>query len=72
VPDIHHAVYAAEVKTRKTVPTWLRRAMAQAVAAQRGAQLPIVVLHETGTRLTDDLVVVRFGDLPRPEGEDAA
>lgn len=61
-PDIQHPVYAVEVKSRKTLPAWLRTAMAQAIAAQRGAQLPVVILHETGTLHADDLVLVRFAD----------
>ena len=79
VPDVEHPAFAVEVKSRKTLPTWLHNAMTQAIAARRGAQLPLVILHETGTRHADDLVLVRFGawlawfgDLPRPEGEDAA
>ena len=62
VPDVAHPTLAVEVKTRKTLPAWLRTGMAQAVAAQRPGQLPIVVLHETGARHADDLVVVRLGD----------
>jgi hypothetical protein len=50
--------------------------MAQAVAAQQAGQLPLVVLHEAGTRHADDLVCLRlgdwcdwFGELPQPEGK---
>ncbi len=74
-PDIAHPVFAVEVKTRKTLPAWLRTAMAQAVAAQCGEQIPVVVLHQAGDRYADDLVVVRmadwvarFGTLHRLEG----
>jgi hypothetical protein len=62
VPDIAHDVYSIEVKSRKTLPTWLREAVAQAVAAQRGTQLPVAILHQRGTRHDDDLVVLRLAD----------
>ena len=62
VPDVEHPAFAVEVKSRKTLPTWLRNAMAQAIAAQRGAQLPVVILHENGGHHADDLVLVRFAD----------
>lgn len=45
-PDVQHAVYAVEVKHRKRLPDWLHEAMAQARAAQRDGQIPLVVLHE--------------------------
>ena len=74
MPDI----YIIEVKSRKMLPQWPRRALAQAQAAQRDGQLSMVVLHQTGTRHADDLVVVRLGDLEdwcsrlqRPDGEAA-
>ena len=62
VPDVQHDLFAIEVKHRRRLPTWLRAAVAQALAAQRGRQVPIVVLHEHGTHHADDLVVLRLGD----------
>jgi len=76
VPDIAHPVYSVVVKSRKSLSAWLRTAMAQAVAAQRPGQRPLVILHKTGARHADDLVMVRLGDfqewngtLPQRDGE---
>ena len=76
VPDVQHDAFAVEVKHRRHLPGWLREAVAQALAAQRDGQLPLVVLHEAGTRHADDLVCLRLGDfedwhgrLHRPDGE---
>ncbi len=62
VPDIKHRWLSIEVKSRKTLPAWLHTAMSQAVAAIRGVQLPVVILHQTGARHDDDIVCVRLGD----------
>jgi hypothetical protein len=67
-PDIAHPVYSVEVKARKSLPTWLHTAMMQAIAAQRGGQMPVVILHQTGTRHAEDLVVVRLGDFENWHG----
>lgn len=61
-PDIHHPAYAFEIKHRKSIPDWLKDALAQALASRRDEQLPIVVLHEAGKRHTTDLVLMRFAD----------
>jgi hypothetical protein len=47
----------------KSLPAWLKHAMAQAEAAARDGKVPVVVLHERGQRHADDLVVLRLGDL---------
>jgi len=62
VPDVAHPWLAVEVKSRQRLPAWLREALAQAVAAARDGQLPIVVLHQCGERHDDDLVVVTLQD----------
>ena len=62
VPDIAHDFLAIEVKERRHLPGWLLDGMAQAVAAARGGQMPIVVLHQAGDRYEDALVVVRLKD----------
>lgn len=61
-PDVRHPRYAIENKLRKRLPVLLSSAMRQAVAAIRGTQIPIVILHETGKRYDDDFVVLRMRD----------
>jgi hypothetical protein len=61
-PDIAHPRLSVEVKHRKTLPAWLVDAMAQARAAARDGQTPIVVLHQNGQRHDDDLVVIAIAD----------
>ena len=62
-PDVEHPLLALEVKHRKELPQWLKEAMAQAEAAARDDKLPVVVLHEAGSRHSEDLVVLRLADL---------
>src|SRR5687768_7317958 len=62
-PDIAHSRLSIECKHRKTVPAWLREAMAQAVAAARDDQIPVAILHEQGRRHDGDLCVLRLADL---------
>jgi hypothetical protein len=61
-PDIAHARWALEVKLRSHLPSLLTDAMDQAVKSIRGEQIPLVVLHEKGTRYDDDLVCLRLVD----------
>jgi hypothetical protein len=54
-----------EVKSRATLPAWLKHAVQQAeVAASQAVspRLPIVQLHEVGGRVVDDLIVLRAGE----------
>ena len=62
VPDIDHPWLSVECKSKKTIPAWLRDAMAQAVAAMRDGQLPLVVLHQAGRRHDNDYMVLRLRD----------
>lgn len=64
-PDVAHPTLAVEVKARKTLPSWLHDAMAQAIAAVRGDQTPIVILHQNGQRYDGAYCVVRLRDLQR-------
>ena len=57
-----HGTLSIEVKDRKALPKWISEAMEQAIASQRGSQIPIVVLHEKGMRANDNLVMIRLGD----------
>ena len=51
------------MKHRDKVPDWLKEAMAQAVRNSPGADhLPIAVLHESGQRHSEDLVIIRLSD----------
>ena len=69
VPDVAHAWLSIEVKHRRTVPEWLLDAMAQAVAAVRGEQLPVAILHQHGTPHCEDLIVIRLADFRAWFGE---
>ena len=56
--------FALEAKHRKEIPSWLRAAINQAEVngMKRGSDwLPLVVLHEGGTRYEDSLVLLRLG-----------
>lgn len=61
-PDVAHELWAIECKTRKALPALLKAAMVQAKAAVRGSQIPLVVLHQTGQRHSEDFVVLRMVD----------
>jgi len=61
-PDVVTAWLAVEVKHRKTLPAWLKGALAQAARNAGEAQLPVVVLHECSQQHEGDLVVLRLGD----------
>lgn len=56
------SVFSLCERSRKTLPTWLHAAMAQAVQAARPGQLPLCVLHQAKARHDDDLVVLRLKD----------
>lgn len=51
-----------EVKHRKTLPQWIKKAVGQAVAAAGPHRVPLAVLHEKGQRYDDSLVVMRMRD----------
>lgn len=75
-PDIKHPLFAVECKTRAALPVLLKEAMAQAKAAVRGEQVPLVVLHQRGARHSEDYVCMRLADfealhgaVPVEEGE---
>lgn len=80
-PDIEHPILSLEAKSRQVLPAWIKYAVSQARAANKtGEKLPVVVLHEVGTRYDNDLYVIPgrefvdwFGDfiayLIKVEGE---
>ncbi len=59
--DVVHPWLSVEVKTRKALPAWLLDAMAQARRNSPASRLPIVVLHQVGSRHDGDLVVLTLG-----------
>lgn len=61
-PDVRHQWLCIETKTRKKLPLWLTEAIRQAEAVATSDQLPVAILHEAGTRLSQALVVMRLAD----------
>jgi len=61
-PDIRHPWLSIEVKSRKTLPAWIKDAVSQARAAATEHQLPVAILHQEGGRHGLDLVVMRLKD----------
>jgi hypothetical protein len=68
VPDVYHPALSIEVKARKCIPAWIQDAMKQAEASARYGQLPVAVLHQSGQRYRDALVLVRLGDFGEEGG----
>ncbi len=62
-PDITHDRLSIEVKSRKRLPAWIENAMRQAEASAKDGQLPVVVLHQDGSRYADCLAVLRLEDM---------
>lgn len=60
--DVSHAWLSVECKHRKEIPTWLKMAMWQARTNAAADKLPVVILHESGQRHADNLVVIRMAD----------
>ena len=69
MPDVETTAYSVEVKHRKALPAWLESAMRQAEANATPGKLAIVVLHESGRRHENNLVVVRMRDFEEWFGE---
>lgn len=62
VPDVEHPLWSVEVKHWAQLPARVLDAMSQAIAASRGDQVPIAVLHQAGEEHGSDLVVIRLDD----------
>jgi len=60
--DVETEAYSVEVKSRKSLPAWLLSAVNQAHRNCAAGKLPLVVLHQTGQRRVNDLVVMRLGE----------
>jgi hypothetical protein len=61
-PDIAHPWLSLEVKHRRRLPQWLSKALMQAEQSAAPGQLPLVVVHEAGTRYGQSLVLLRLND----------
>ncbi len=62
-PDIEHAALSIEVKSRKSLPVWLLKALNQAQAASKdGKKMPVVVLHQDHAPYAHSLVVLKLKD----------
>lgn len=68
-PDIAHPRWALEIKSRKNMPVLLRDAMDQAQKAAdwikkrgEGYRVPVVIIHQDGTRHLNDMVVLTLAD----------
>ena len=61
-PDVTSSWLAVEVKTRRRLPAWLLDALQQARAGCSETRLPLVILHQVGSRHGDDLVLLSLGD----------
>ncbi|MCS7260607.1 MAG: hypothetical protein NZ765_07485 [Anaerolineae bacterium] len=75
--DVVNGWLSVEVKTRRQLPKWLHEALQQARAGAGEGQLAVAILHQTGDRYDDAVVLIRlrdfeawFGNLEQcPEGE---
>jgi hypothetical protein len=66
---VQHEWLSVECKHRKSLLLWIADGMAQAVAAAKPDQLPIVVLHQARTPHGDDVVMVKLRDFTAWFGE---
>ena len=60
--DVDAGWCAVEVKSRKSIPAWLKKAVHQARTGARPDQFPVVVVHETGSEYLDAVVVMSMRD----------
>lgn len=60
----------AEIKHRKTLPQWLKDALAQVTQHAGPNELAIAVLHESRMPYDDSLVVLRLSDFVEWFGDD--
>jgi hypothetical protein len=61
--DVAHDRLSLECKHRAALPTWLHEAMRQAERNAPTGKLAVAVLHESGQRYDDSLVVIRLSEL---------
>ena len=71
-PDVVTDRLAVEVKTRNSLPDWLSKGLAQADTNASDDKVPVLILHETGTRHDMDMCVMWLSDFEKLiEGEGA-
>ena len=68
--DVAHDWLSVEVKHRRTLPAWLTAALSQAQRNAPDSRLPVVILHQHGTRSSNDVVCVKLGNWLDWFGED--
>jgi len=62
VPDVAHEWLSVEIKHRKKLPEWIKDGMTQAVAAQQGEQLPVLILHQKYQPYLDSMICMKLRD----------
>lgn len=63
VPDVAHDWLAIEIKHKQKLPDWVKDALDQAIASNpTGSKLPVAILHESGERFDQAMVVIKLGD----------
>ncbi len=67
-PDVVCDCFSVECKSRQSLPSWLTAAMRQAAHNAPEGKIPLVILHQTGKRHDDDVVVIRLQDFERVGG----
>lgn len=70
--DVETSAYSVEVKHKAKLPKWLNDAVSQAHRNCTAGRLPLVVLHQSGWRRENDLVVLRMGEFLEWFGEGKA
>ncbi len=68
-PDVVSDWLVVEVKHRERLPSWLTEAVRKVRSLAMSHHLPIVVLHESGQRHDNDLVVMSLADFEAWFGE---
>ena len=63
-PDVEHDVFSIEVKAGRVMSTRLQTAVEQAVASQKGEQIPLVCITQTEGRghPNENYVLMRYED----------
>ena len=60
--DVDHTLFGIETKVRAKLPATIKSWYAQAVN-NAGPRVPLVQLHEFGTRFEEDLCIIKATDL---------
>lgn len=68
--DVVTGAYAIECKAWRNLPAKVVAALHQAERSATGNQVALAVIHETGQRRADDLVIMRWATFERLTGDD--